>query len=70
MAINFPSNPIDGQQYTNPTTGVVYTFSNSELSWIVSISSYNGYTGSIGYTGSAGAGSMSKTFFYSTIIGG
>lgn len=36
MAINFPSNPTNGQTYTNPSTGVVYTFSNTNSLWLAS----------------------------------
>lgn len=46
MAINFPSSPTNGQQYTNPSTGLVYTYSTSSSSWIVSSGNFIGYTGS------------------------
>lgn len=65
MAIDFPSNPTDGQQYTNPTSGIVYTYSNTILSWSASANSTVGFTGSvgpIGYTGSTSP--LTKTLDY------
>lgn len=35
MAINFPSNPTDGQTYSNPVNGIQYTYSNTSTSWEV-----------------------------------
>lgn len=65
MAINFPSNPTNGQQYINPTSGVIYTYSNTSTTWEVSANSLiaAGYTGSIGATGAGVVGGGSNRGF-------
>lgn len=64
-AIDFPTTPTNGQQYTNPATGIVYTYSNTYSAWQATANSTVGFTGSkgdIGYTGSVGyVGSLGYT---------
>lgn len=33
MAINFPSGPVNGQQFTNPITGIVYVYDTTYSLW-------------------------------------
>lgn len=49
-AIDFPSSPVNGQQYTNPATGQVYTYSTSYSAWQATANTIVGYTGSTGYS--------------------
>ena len=39
MAVNFPSNPLPGDKYTNPDTGVTYQWKPSTKEWIATGSS-------------------------------
>ena len=66
MAINFPNNPTNGQQYTNPTSGVIYTYSNTSTTWEVSANSLiaAGYTGSVGAAGVGIVGSGNNIVFF------
>jgi len=38
-AMNFPSSPVDGQTYTNPDTGVIYTYNSADGKWKTSVTS-------------------------------
>jgi len=38
-AMNFPSSPVNGQTYTNPDTGVTYTYNSAEGKWKTSVTS-------------------------------
>lgn len=65
MPIDFPSNPTDGQQYTNPTSGIVYSYSNAISSWSATANSTVGFTGSVGAIGYTGSTSpLTKTLDY------
>lgn len=52
MAIDFPSSPTNGQQYTNSVTGIVYQYDSTYQVWkTVTSSNPTGYTGSAGTDG-------------------
>jgi len=71
MAIDFPTSPTNGQLYTNPTTGMVYSYSSAYTSWQPAANSAVGYTGSVGagYTGSVGYAGSIGSLGYSGSIG-
>ena len=61
--VNFP---------TDPTTNEVYTFGGRSWQWNgrawQSVSTFTGYTGSVGYTGSAAAATATGEFISSFLL--
>jgi len=68
-AIDFPNTPTNGQLYTNPSTGIVYSYSATYSAWQAAANSTVGYTGSTGFTGSIGSLGYTGSIGYTGSVG-
>jgi hypothetical protein len=77
--INFPTNPVDGQQYTSPS-GVLYTYSSSVGSWLITNNGGSGggggggtitaVTAGVGLSGGGSSGGVTLNLTNTSVVAG